>query len=102
MAVLASQDAIAALRRPKVVFTDAYLNDPIQFDADARFIPQTVIAQDNSIELIGRDNTDFVVVTINAPKPQLYSLDMFKVIYNRADLSRTIDKKFRQLVSENA
>jgi hypothetical protein len=101
MAELAPQDAIAALRRPKIVFTDAYKDDPIQFNTDERFIAQTVIAQNENIGVIERDATDFAVVTLNASKPQLYSLDMFSTVYNRVDITRIIDKEFKQLVSNN-
>lgn len=97
MAELAPPEVIAALRRPKQIYTEAYLNDPIKFDTDIRFIPETVIGQLNEIEVLPRDTADFVVVELNNAEQQYYAVTMFSALYNKDDFKKIIDRRIRQL-----
>jgi hypothetical protein len=98
MAELAPEDLIQTLRRPKQVFTDAYLNDPITFNTDARFLPETVLKQLNEVAIVERDGTEYMIVDMNATEPQYYPIHMAATEYNRSDYLRTVSKTFTELV----
>ncbi len=98
MAELATNEQIAALRRPVQLFTQAYLDDPITVPTDQRFIPETVLKQLNVIAVIDRDQSDFAQVDINAQDEQNYPVHMVARVFERTEYLRTIDKKFKQLV----
>lgn len=98
MAELANVEQIAALRRPKQLFTQAYLDDPITVITDERFIPETRLKQLNEIAVVERDQADFATVDINAVGAQNFPVLMTTTVYERTDFLRTIDKEFKQLV----
>lgn len=98
MAALATQEQIAALRRPKQLFTQAYLDDPILVNSDQRFIPETALRELDEIAVVERDQSEFALVDINAEGEQNYPIHMISVVYERTDFLRTIDKRFTQLI----
>jgi hypothetical protein len=98
MAELAPQELIASLRRPKTILTDAYLNDPIQFDPDDRFEPESVLRQLNEIPIVDRDSVEFVMADINKQHEQWYPITMFRIRYSRGDVARVVDKQFKELI----
>lgn len=98
MATLATQEQIAALRRPKQLFTQAYLDDPITVVSDQRFIPETALRELDQIAIIERDQSDFATVDINAEAEQNFPVHMFSVVYERTEYLRTVDKQFTQLI----
>jgi|SRR6185312_362811 len=102
MSVLAPDDVIAALRRPKLIFTQDFLNDPIEFPPDPRFIPVTVLKQLNIIEIIDRDQAEFAIIELNSELDQsndrYYPSTMFSPTYNRDDVKRIIDVNITQLL----
>jgi hypothetical protein len=93
----ATNDVIQALRRPTVIFTDAYLNDPIEYKPDERFLPATVVQQRQDLTVVVRDEAEFNVVTLNTPLTQILCVPMYHQQFHRQDLLRTIDKTFNQL-----
>jgi hypothetical protein len=93
----ATNDVIQALRRPTVIFTDAYLNDPIEFNPDGRFVPSSVVEQRQDLTVVSRDEAEFNVVTLNTPLSQILCVPMYHQQFHRQDLYRTIDKTFKQL-----
>lgn len=98
MAELASQAQIAELRRPKLLFTQAYLDDPITVNNDERFIPETKLASLDVISVVERDQADFASIDINESEPQNFPVHMMTRVFERTDFLRVIDKEFKQLV----
>lgn len=98
MAELAPKDVIASLRRPRLIFTDAYLNDPIKFEVDDRFQPETVLKQLDDIAIIDRDGAQFAIVDVGVSGSLYYPVEMNSPLYKRSMLLKNIDTTFRQLV----
>lgn len=100
MAELAPQEEIVALRKPEQIFTQNYLNDPIRFDTDARFVPDTVLRQLGEKVIVNRDQAEFAVFEMNAADAQWYPVTMFRPVYHRFDLERAVKRQIRQLFEE--
>jgi hypothetical protein len=83
MAILAPADLIASLRRPKTVFTENYLNDPIRFPPDERFYPVSALRQLGEYTVVERDNAEFPVVDLNATGSQYYAVTMVSPTFKR-------------------
>jgi len=88
-------DAIQQIRHPSEVFTDAYLNDPIKFDPDDRFDPESAIRQETEIPVVERDFGLYVTVNLNAKEPANLPVSMFTKVIDRDDYIRLIDRDFR-------
>lgn len=98
MTQLAPDDVIASLRRPKYLFTDSYLNNPIEAVDVIQFLPQTVIAQLNAYIVLPRDHAEFTVVELNLLDQQFYVAQMFtRTIADRNDYFKVIDRRIKQL-----
>lgn len=98
MAELAPNELIASLRKPKQIFTQAYLDDPIQFQVDERFQPETVLRQMNEFSVVERDNANFAVVDSGVTGSSYYPVLMNSPVFNRTVFTKNIDRNFRQLV----
>lgn len=98
MPSLAPEEVILQLRRPAVLYTNEYLNDPIKFNVDQRFIPETVLKQFDSISVVERDNADFIEISVGSPSASIYPVYMMSSVYNQDDYNRIIDKTFKQLI----
>jgi len=99
MAELAPKDLITSLRTPQYLFTDSYLNDPIKFPADPRFVPETVVRQLEAFIVLPRDLAQFAVVELNTTDQQFLTVSMYKTAYNRDDFNKVIKRKFTQLLT---
>jgi len=99
---LAPEDVILQLRRPTTLYTDQYLNDPIEVTTDQRFIPETALRQFEEISVVTRDTADFIEVVVGGTSPAIYPVLMQSPVYNRDDFTRIVDKTFKQLVTPNA
>ena len=99
MPVLAPDAVIASLRRPRYLFTDSYLNDPIEIFDQPAFLPQTVIAQLNAYIVLPRDHAEFAVVELNPliAQEQFYVASMYSRTINRDDYNRIVDRRLKQL-----
>jgi hypothetical protein len=98
MAELAPDELIASLRRPKTIFTQNYLNDPINFDPDERFEPESAIRQLQQLSIVNRDSVGYALADINKRESQWYPITMFRPVLARQDIGRTIDKQFKWLI----
>lgn len=98
MPELASLDEIAGLRKPKQIFTQAYLDDPIQFTTDQRLIPETLVRQVQDFPVVNRDFAQFLSVNLSATGPQFYPVSMYTSAINRADYGRHIKREITQLL----
>lgn len=97
MTQLAPADVITTLRRPKYLFTDSYLNDPIKAIDIVQFLPQTVIAQLNAYIVLPRDHAEFTVVELNQAVQQFYVAQMYSRTIDRTDYERVVDRRISQL-----
>ena len=88
-------DAVARIRRPVEVYTDAYLNDPIQFDPQVAFEPETVVPQVSDVVVVDRDLASYMTVDINAKTSAVLPISMTSTVINRADYLRIINRAFQ-------
>jgi hypothetical protein len=98
MAQLASLDEIAKFRKPKEIYTQAYLDDPIKFTTDLRLTPETLIRQVQDFPTVNRDFAQFVSLNLSATGSQFYPVSMYTSALNRADYTRHIDRTIKQLL----
>lgn len=98
MPPFASDKEIADLRRPKQLYTTAYINDPIFFNTDQRLTPESVLAQVQNFTVVQRDFAQFATVHLSATASQFYPVAMYRTDVDRGDFLRHIDREFKQLV----
>lgn len=98
MAELAPQDVIASYRRPKVLITDRYLNDRIEFNNDSRFVLDTAIAQLSNFPTISKDGANFSIVDLGTSGSALYAIEMYATTLDREKFEKNIDVTFRELI----
>lgn len=96
MIELASEEFILSFRRPKVLFTDAYLNDPILIDVDERFNVETLLKQFQEITTINRDGGKFGVIDLRNSGSIYYSVQMYSPIYSKTKYFTLIDREFKE------
>ncbi len=96
MAQLAPEDVVASMRRPEVITTHAYINDPIKFTVDGRFYPETVLAQIGEIPIVDRDGANFAVIEYGTTGKTFYPIPMTSPIYKHAAVKKHIDHTFRE------
>jgi hypothetical protein len=106
MADRANQEQVNALRRPLIIYTDAYLNDPIQFTRDIRFDAESALRNaDPNLPIIDRDEAEFAVVDLNSQDSQYYTAQTYRDEVNRDDYQKVIAKKrkiIELIAAENA
>ena len=90
---------VARSRYPEIVYTEDYLNDPIEFKVDRIFyrgaIPAAVPLGSKSYP---RDIAEFVsVVTNSNHTPGWYMVLAINSLYNRLRVNDTIDKSIGEL-----
>ena len=87
---------------PQIIFTDGYLNDPIQFKPDSRFEPKLLVTTlDVLPNQVNRDFSQFLTVDFNNPSPQYYSINTFSPLWNRTQYNIVITQErraFTQLI----
>lgn len=88
-------DAVARIRFPKELYTQAYLNDEIRFAPDPRFNPETAIRQVTTTPVVNRDLADYLTVDINSKEPIAFPIAMYSKLINRFAYDRVIDRQFR-------
>ena len=101
MSEILPPDAVARIRRPDILYTSGYLNDPIKFDADPRFQPDSLVAQFSASESGGisqyeRDQADFIKVVVNSSDIRFRSIRMYSPLYDSASLGKIVDINFSQ------
>jgi hypothetical protein len=87
-------DAIARIRYPTQIFTEAYLNDPIRFEPDPRFNAESVTRQETDLPVVLRDYAEFLEVNLNSKTAIEFPVTMYRRILNRFDYDRVIDRTF--------
>lgn len=100
MAELAPKDVIASLRRPKQIYTEGFLDDPLKFDTDKRLEVETLLRELNEITMVERDQAEFAVIDIGADGEEYYPVPMYTLDYNRSDVERKVNKRITELNTE--
>lgn len=110
-ASLAPIETINSIRRPQFIYTTSYLNDPIKFPADPRFLPISAIQQLDSYTIVPKDLAGFNIVELNTTGSQFYATQMYSrlkinlvtepdgtvVDTARRDYARIFDTRIKQL-----
>lgn len=96
MAELAPKEVIASLRRPKVLFTKAYLDTAIKTKTDERFHPETSLRQLNEIAVVDRDGANFALVDVGVSGSVYYPVHMTSPVYDPIGFAEHIDTEFRE------
>jgi len=89
MSELTPQEFANKHRHPELIISDAYLLDPIKFANDSRFDPESALKETLNGLTISRDQANFAVVDLGAKVQQLYTAEMYSLVYNR-DVFATI------------
>jgi hypothetical protein len=84
--------------QPKIIYTQAYLDDPIRFVVDARFDPESVLHHIDGIAVVDRDSTNFFIAEINTSHQVYYPVTFVVPVHQRSSVGRVIDKTIRQLL----
>jgi hypothetical protein len=75
-------------RTPQQLFTQGYLDDPIQFTSDIRVVPELLVKQENLYAVVERDQADFAKLNLAATGSVFYPVPTITPLYDR--------KKFKQ------
>lgn len=92
-------DPVYQARYPIIWATEGYLNDPIQFDPNEAFIQYQIPQQSDTGPFgVQRDIAQFLIVKINDPIDEKFSVLSFAPLYDRTKVSKIFDMEFRELV----
>jgi len=97
---VATPSELDRIRRPTLIFTDSYLEDPITYRPDDRFQPDTVVQQFQELpDQLTRDFADFLRVDINGDEPQLLTIPMVSGLTSRTLYNNILGPRsqFKQL-----
>jgi hypothetical protein len=90
----AKPSEVDRIRYPNIIFTQEYLDDPIKFVADSRFIPSTVVQQFPELpEQLTRDFADFLEVDINKDTPQLLTINLASKVVDPFQYKKILSSK---------
>lgn len=97
---VATPSELDRVRSPDIIFTNGYLNDPIQYAPDERFEPRTLVQQFPELpNQLRRDFAEFLQIDSNSDAPQMLTVSMYsgvtrRDLYNKVFATRN---KFTQL-----
>jgi hypothetical protein len=89
------------IRYPAVVYTDAFLNNPVTFSSSIKFYDTTIIPQlPSGADQYERDIAQFLSVRTNTPhdNPQYFPVLSKTYILDRAKFTTGINTKFTEFV----
>lgn len=78
----------------EIIYTEAYLNDPIRFEADPRLVVNSIVEDAMGESLQTRDLNGFVLTDINPETTSYYPSRMFSPLYNRLTINDVINTNF--------
>jgi hypothetical protein len=86
---------VQRVRYPEIIATEDYLNDPIKFRADPRFIEPTFVSQSVDSPYarpnqIKRDFAEFLQIDRNYTGSQVLSVNMVSPHWNRVSYEKVI------------
>lgn len=95
MATFLPGNISGSARQPQIIYTNGYLNDPIEFTVDPRFDPKVLIPLvSHSILQYDRDQAEFLKVEINSTSSRYDSIQMYTPFYNKLKVAKVIDREF--------
>lgn len=81
----ATPSEVDAVRRPTQIYTQGYLESPIEYKVDPRFIPPTVARQLSDLpDKIKRDYASALQINLNADGSQGIMVNMISPIWLRS------------------
>lgn len=87
----ASVSEVDSLRRPDQIYTDGYLQSPIEYHADPRFIPSTVTNQLSTLpDALVRDFASAVQINLNTTDRQGFPINMYSPTWSRTKYNKVI------------
>lgn len=87
------ENIIGPSATPIVVVTDGYINDPIEFVPDNRFIPVSVVQTIQENNNIDRDFSDFLKInSLDTTRTYEYSYNLNSPVYGVVMFDATIDQ----------
>lgn len=97
---VATPSELDRARSPEIIFTDGYLNDPIQYRPDQRFTSPTLVQQFSELpNQLERDFAEFLQIDSNTDTPQLLTVSMYSGVTRRDLYAKVFGSrsKFTQL-----
>lgn len=88
-------NAIGNPTNHEIIYTEAYLNDPIRFEVDPRLAAKSVVEDAMGESLQTRDLNGFVFTDLNPETPAFYPTRMFSPLYNRFTINDVIHTEFK-------
>ena len=92
---------VQRIRRPEIVYTEAYLDDPIRFNTDQRLFNDPVTITKEPLKVYRRDVTGYLAVYMNKPDEEEYSetltINTFSPVFSRAGYNKYIPRTFSEL-----
>lgn len=98
--VPAEQDPYLIIRRPDVLFTNGYLDNPITFKPDPRyFYPLDINVVDYLLKPYARDIAQYIIVEIGNTEDteQYYTISLRTPTYSRELFNNIFDTTFTEL-----
>lgn len=95
---MAEQSAFldAFLRRtPQQLFTQGYLDDPIQFTTDIRLTPEILVKQEDFYTVVDRDEADFAEINLAATSAVFYPVATFSPVYDRTKFQQQMNSQIK-------
>jgi hypothetical protein len=83
--------------RPEILITNSYLNKVIEFIPDERFLEASLVHPSAAGTELRRDISDYVVVTLDNPDPEIFKVEMTTRTFDRSQLPVIIDTTFSEL-----
>jgi hypothetical protein len=81
-------------KTPRQLFTQGYLDDPIQFTTDVRLDPEVLIRKEDFFTVVTRDSADFAEINLAAIDPVYYPVSTSTPVYDRVKFSQRLDRTF--------
>jgi hypothetical protein len=90
----ATPSEVDTIHRPDQIFTAGYLDTPIQYVTDQRFIPSTVTTELASLpDALQRDFVSAVEININTEDRQGFPINMYSPVWDRNRYNKVIGSR---------
>lgn len=87
----ATPSEVDSIHRPDQLYTAGYLDTPIEYVTDKRFIPATVTAELKSLpDALQRDFASAVQININTDDRQGFPVNMYSPVWDRNRYNKVI------------
>lgn len=87
-------NAVGNATNQQQIYTQAYLNDPIEFLVDQKLVAQSIVQEALSGSLQSRNLNGMVYTDINSQQTMFYPIQMYSPLYDRFAFATTINTTF--------